>query len=467
MGAPSSYSKNLGLELIATGAKAGTWGTITNRNLDTLDDSINGMTEIFIAASPTHTLTTIDGAISPGHSKVIRFAGGGGGDCVVTIDPDHREHVYFVANETTERLIFQQGDGSGGTFTLDPPYAAVIHCNGVGATSRVSGTLANLQVSALRVLAGLTVSAPGSATLNNSTFNGTSVFGGTVTCQQGITVQNLVGSFQAGIAVAGALGFSGPMTQTGTSLVRFTGLVHMDALRLDAGGDQPGDMYFRSAGAGLFQRIPPGTSGSVLTYGPSGPAWGAGGLAINMPVAGFNDRNILGVQAGQLRGTPFWWNTVSAGVSRNAGFVPLFDFHIWAPAGGKLMIDGTGGEGMGLRWGVNALLRWEMVLTEPEIGGNSGSNLTFITGNDAGGSALAPMRLVRATGNVIFGNTNVANSIGQVNIFGVDGRQCLVLKIGPGATPSAPALQILRADGTTCFVVNNNGDVGGKSFTVI
>ena len=435
MGAPSSYSKNLGLELIATGAKAGTWGTINNRNLDTIDDAVNGMTEIFIGTATAYTLTTVDGAISPGHSKVIRFAGGGGGECTVTIDPDHREHIYFVANETTERLVFKQGDGSGGTFALDPPYAAVIHSNGIGVTSRVWGTLANLQVRDLRVMSSLIMAPGASSTFNGITVNGLPNFNTTAIFQQGLTAYNLSGEFTAGLGVAGAMVFSGSMTQVGLSLVRFTGLVHMDALRLDMGGDQPGDMFFRSASGGLFQRIPPGTSGSVLTYGPTGPAWSAGGLSINMPVTGFNDRNLLGVQSGQLRGTPFWWNAVSAGVSRNAGFVPLYAFHCWAPAGDKLMIDGDGGEGMGVRWGRNAMLRWELVMTDPELGGNSGANLTFVTGNDAGAASIAPMRLIRSSGNVIFGNSNPVNSIGQVNIAGVDGRTSLFIKIGPGQPP--------------------------------
>ena len=35
----STYSSNLNLELITTGEKAGTWGTITNANLQQLEQS--------------------------------------------------------------------------------------------------------------------------------------------------------------------------------------------------------------------------------------------------------------------------------------------------------------------------------------------------------------------------------------------------------------------------------------------
>ena len=38
----STYSSNLNLELITTGEKAGTWGTITNANLQQLEQSSSG-----------------------------------------------------------------------------------------------------------------------------------------------------------------------------------------------------------------------------------------------------------------------------------------------------------------------------------------------------------------------------------------------------------------------------------------
>ncbi|MET0166347.1 MAG: hypothetical protein ABWY12_09745 [Burkholderiales bacterium] len=466
MGAPSSYSKNLGLELIATGAKATTWGVITNRNLDTIDESVHGMSDIFLGGT-SYTLTTTDGAISPGHSKVIRFTGAPAGECLITISPDHREHVYFMVNETTSRLVFTQG--TGGNFALDPPYAAVVHCQGIGAASRVWGTLANLQVRDLRVLATIIMGPGSSAILNSVVLNGSTVFGGPAEFQQGINVGGLVGQFQQGITVAGNLGFTGPMTQSGSGLVRLTGLVHVNQLRIDNGADQVGDMYFRGNAPNFFlTRIPPaGAVGNVLTWAATGPQWSTGGLSLNMPATGFQERNLVGVQSGQVKGTPFWWNTVWGGVSRTPGFAPLFAFHVWAPAGDKLMIDGDGTAGMGMRWGVNALMRWELVLTDSEAGGNSGSNLTLVTGTDAGAASVAPMRCVRSTGNIIFGNTNLVYSIGQVNIIGPDGRICLFIRVGPGAAPSAPAIQLIRADGTTAFLVNNNGDVGAKSYVVI
>ena len=38
----SSYTTNTGLELVTTGEKAGLWGTITNTNLQILEQSATG-----------------------------------------------------------------------------------------------------------------------------------------------------------------------------------------------------------------------------------------------------------------------------------------------------------------------------------------------------------------------------------------------------------------------------------------
>ena len=47
----SSYSSDLQLELIATGEKAGLWGTITNNNLQILELSASGYYTVSIAAA--------------------------------------------------------------------------------------------------------------------------------------------------------------------------------------------------------------------------------------------------------------------------------------------------------------------------------------------------------------------------------------------------------------------------------
>ena len=52
----STFSSNLKLELITTGEKSGTWGTITNTNLQQLEQAASGYISIDVASS-NQTLT--------------------------------------------------------------------------------------------------------------------------------------------------------------------------------------------------------------------------------------------------------------------------------------------------------------------------------------------------------------------------------------------------------------------------
>ena len=46
----SSFSTNLKLELMTTGEKSGTWGTITNTNLQQLEQAASGYISVDVAA---------------------------------------------------------------------------------------------------------------------------------------------------------------------------------------------------------------------------------------------------------------------------------------------------------------------------------------------------------------------------------------------------------------------------------
>ena len=49
----STYSTDLSLELVATGEKAGLWGTITNTNLQLLQQAVSGYVEVTLSSGNT------------------------------------------------------------------------------------------------------------------------------------------------------------------------------------------------------------------------------------------------------------------------------------------------------------------------------------------------------------------------------------------------------------------------------
>ena len=52
----STFSTDLALELVATGEKAGLWGTITNTNLQILQQSATGVIDVAMTSGSDVTL---------------------------------------------------------------------------------------------------------------------------------------------------------------------------------------------------------------------------------------------------------------------------------------------------------------------------------------------------------------------------------------------------------------------------
>ena len=68
----STYSTNAQLELITTGEKAGLWGTITNTNLQIVEQTSTGVLDVDLSASSS-TLVLTDGATSTGKNVYYRI----------------------------------------------------------------------------------------------------------------------------------------------------------------------------------------------------------------------------------------------------------------------------------------------------------------------------------------------------------------------------------------------------------
>ena len=95
----SSYSSDLKLELMTTGEKSGTWGTITNTNLQQLEQAASGYIEVDVAASDV-ALALSNGAVSNGKNLYFKLTGTLTGNRNVTM-PDSAERVFIVEDATS------------------------------------------------------------------------------------------------------------------------------------------------------------------------------------------------------------------------------------------------------------------------------------------------------------------------------------------------------------------------------
>ena len=115
----STYTP-LGVELMATGENAGTWGTKTNTNLQIIEQISGGYLEVSIAGGAgTQALTETDGGTgSAVATRVLKFTGSISGNRVITM-PVGVENFYLINNGTSGSYTVQlkAASGSGATVT--------------------------------------------------------------------------------------------------------------------------------------------------------------------------------------------------------------------------------------------------------------------------------------------------------------------------------------------------------------
>jgi len=116
----SNYTA-LGVQLMTTGEKAGTWGTLTNTNWDIIEQISGGFIESDInGGAQTTDLSVSDGATGAvlAH-RVIEFTGAITGNQIVTIPLDVQT-FYIIKNTTSGAYTvqFKYITGSGGSVTF-------------------------------------------------------------------------------------------------------------------------------------------------------------------------------------------------------------------------------------------------------------------------------------------------------------------------------------------------------------
>jgi hypothetical protein len=113
----STYTP-LGVELMATGENAGTWGTKTNTNLNIIEQISGGYVELSIAGGAgTQAVDKTDGGTgSAVATRVIKFTGTISGNRVITF-PVLTENFYLINNGTSGSYTVQlkAASGSGAT----------------------------------------------------------------------------------------------------------------------------------------------------------------------------------------------------------------------------------------------------------------------------------------------------------------------------------------------------------------
>jgi hypothetical protein len=127
----STYTTNLQLEKVTTGEKAGLWGTITNTNLEILEQASSGYLAVDVASSDV-TLDLDNGSTSNGKNLFFKLTGTLAGNRQF-IMPATAERIYIVKDATTRSssnytLTVKTASGTG--YTMPVATTALLYSDG-------------------------------------------------------------------------------------------------------------------------------------------------------------------------------------------------------------------------------------------------------------------------------------------------------------------------------------------------
>lgn len=175
---PSSYSDNLKLELMETGANASTWGDNTNNNLNIVDAYTAGVLQYTVLSTSPNIEATNKSSTSNAAHKVIEFTGTLTGATIATIPAV--EGNYLIYNNTT---------ANGHAFSV-APYGhtgnAIELSN--GSYSWVYNTASNVVKNGLSTLGDVTINGDISNVTGNVTVTGTTTLTDNVTASANVSL---------------------------------------------------------------------------------------------------------------------------------------------------------------------------------------------------------------------------------------------------------------------------------------
>ena len=123
----STYSNDLKLELVATGEKAGLWGSITNTNLQILQQAASGFLSLAMTGNADITVPLTDGAVSNGKNLYFKLTGTLARNQTL-IMPAGSERVFIIedaTDRTTANKFTLSVKTAGGT-ALPVPIKAIM-----------------------------------------------------------------------------------------------------------------------------------------------------------------------------------------------------------------------------------------------------------------------------------------------------------------------------------------------------
>jgi len=165
-----TFVNDLRLSEMGTGDNSGTWGNVTNTNLELIGQALGHGTRV-IANASSDNITMSEGTADDDRALYLKLTGGGQA-CTVTLLPATMSKVWIMENGTAAALTFTQG--SGANVVIPAGDTKVIACTGGAGTAQiVYDVFTDLNLAGTTVVDDLTVTdvltVTGGALLNGTT----------------------------------------------------------------------------------------------------------------------------------------------------------------------------------------------------------------------------------------------------------------------------------------------------------
>ena len=142
----SSYVNDLRLNEMATGDASGTWGNVTNTNLELIAEAFSYGTEN-LGSDANTTITVADGATDEARSLYLKITSTSlSADREVTLAPNTLSKVWIIENATTGGKAITIKQGSGATITIPNGDVKMVATDGAGSSGAVYDLLVDLNI---------------------------------------------------------------------------------------------------------------------------------------------------------------------------------------------------------------------------------------------------------------------------------------------------------------------------------
>jgi|TARA_R100000149_G_scaffold3243_1_gene1013 hypothetical protein len=156
----SVYTNDLRLDELGTGDASGTWGTVTNTNLQLIGEGLSFTTKDCFSSDADASETVLDGGSDPARGMYFKVTSSAtlSATRVLTILPNTISRLQFIENATTGSQIITIKQGSGSTVNIPNGQVKAVYLDGAGAGAAVVDAFTNLNLGGTTVVDDLTIS---------------------------------------------------------------------------------------------------------------------------------------------------------------------------------------------------------------------------------------------------------------------------------------------------------------------